>query len=115
MNRLLSSPLMIFVYTFFAIAGVFIGFTLGGATFAVPLAIVLAFGFVLAVAAVEIIFRRKIAGDIETGQDFAPIQEISTNEADQVRQLQEAKQMLESGLITQETYEATVEQILTTE
>ncbi len=163
MNRLLSSSLMIFVYIFSAIAGVFIGLTIGGATFGVALAIVLAFGFVLVIAAVEIVFRRKIAGDIEPAQDFAPIQDVvivggrlhnnsdeissevkevyrqllkdadddgrpdilqeitakqdaaETLEADQVLQLQEAKQMLESGLITREAYAATVKQILAAE
>jgi len=77
MNRLLSSPLMIFVYVFSAIAGVFVGFTFGGATFGVPLAVLLAFGFVLAIATVEIIFRRKTAGSIEPSQDLSPIQEVA--------------------------------------
>jgi len=163
MNRLLSSPLMIFVYIFFAIAGVFVGLTIGGDSSGVALAILLAFGFVLAMAAVEIIFRRKMAGDIEPAQDFAPIQEtvivggkvynnvdempgdikeviqqllkdsdsdgildilqevtVKDNSAevsteDRVRQLQEAKTMLESGLITREAYRATVKQILAAE
>ena len=160
MNRLLASPLMVFVYIFSAIAGVFVGLTIGGATSGVALAIVLSFGFVLAIAAVEIVFRRKIAGDIEMEQDFVPIQDavivggkviknvdelpdevkkiyqhflddadadgipdilqgITAKEdaaeafkADQVRQLQESKQMLDSGLITREEYEVTVKQIL---
>lgn len=160
MDRLLSSPLMIFVYIFSAITGVFVGLTIGGAKLGVALAIVLAFGFVLAIAAVEIVFRRKVVGEIESTHDFSSIQQavivggkvydsvaelpdelrmvyqqflkdadtdgisdilqdVAAEEdaaeamkEDQVHQIQEAKQMLDSGLITRDEYQATVKQIL---
>jgi hypothetical protein len=162
MNRLLNNPLMVFVYIFLAVAGVFVGLTLGGPTYGIALAITLAFGFVLVFAAIEIIYRRKVAGDPESTQDFSPIQstvivggkvvenfeelpgEVKTVfqqllqdadadgildflqsstakegkagvfEEDRVHQMQEAKQMLESGLITRDEYQATVKQIMNT-
>ena len=162
MDRILSSPLMILVYMFSAIAGVIVGLTFGGETFGVGLAVMLAFVFCLAIAGIEIVIARNAAGshkpDKETtlasstfivgGKSYASVDEMPDDlkavyqhtlalfkdadqdgnpdilegmipgsksskkpEPDRGDQLQEAKKMLEAGLISEDEYDATIKQI----
>lgn len=164
MNQLVKGVLVVFLYALAAVAGVIAGLVVGGENIGVPLGILLAFVFCIAVAVVHSRISRKTAVNVEheqmqgvtvsmvafEGQTYTNVDDMppQVREAyekamavlsdsdqdgmpdilegaiqvidlrgqeaaeDRMLRLEEAKKMLEMGLITEEDYEATKAQIL---